>query len=255
MFDVLPAKVHDKLWCENKRSMLASPQYTMIRNVSLPIFHRDRHIRYWLRCLKTLLPNEYTSGESQRMLLACFTLSALDLLDALYPNTNAEERASYADWLYHCQHPDGGFRGFTGTMVKGDWKAKGKDEITSPNDWDPANIAGTFFALAALGVLGDDLKRVRRRECLRWLRKLQWEDGSFAEVLGEDGKREGGQDGRLAFLALLTRKILKYGELGLEEEADINLESLTTFVLQTKVRTDGNPIENIQDAYMAFLDL
>ena len=220
-----------------------------------PTFHRDRHVRYWLRCLKTVLPNNYTSGESQRMLLACFTLSALDLLDALYPNTTAEERASYADWLYHCQHPNGGFRGFTGTIVKVNWEIKSNDKTFVSNDWDPANVAGTFFALATLGVLGDDLKRVRRRECLRWLRKLQWEDGSFAEVLGENGRREGGQDNRLAFLALLTRKILRYGELGKEEEEDINTESLTRFILQTKVRIDDVQIENIQDAHMAFLDL
>ena len=195
-------------------------------------------MRYWLRCLKTFLPTSYTSGESQRMLLACFTLSALDLLDALYPNTSVEERASYADWLYHCQHPDGGFRGFTGTIVENDWKRKRRDETGLADDWDPPNIAGTFFALAALGVLGDDLKRVRRKECLTWLKRLQWEDGSFAEVLGETGRREGGQDGRLAFLALLIRKILRYGELGVEEGEDIDTGSLTKFILQTKVRAE-----------------
>ena len=202
-------------------------------------FHRDHHVRYWLRCLKTLLPTTYTSGESQRMLLACFTLSALDLLGALHSNTTVEERASYADWLYHCQHPNGGFRGFAGTITKDFPNANCKDDVKPKNDWDTANIAGTFFALAALGTLRDNMKRVRRRECLRWLKKLQWEDGSFAEVLGEGGRREGGQDSRIAFLALLTRKILRYGESGAEEEEDIDTESLTRFILQTMVRTEA----------------
>ena len=227
-----------------------------MENTSAQSFNRDRHVRYWLRCLKTYLPTNYTSGESQRMLLACFTLSALDLLDALYPNTNAEERASYADWLYHCQHPDGGFRGFTGTILKDHWTDGETDKIGISKDWDPANIAGTFFALSALGVLGDNFKRVRRRECLRWLKKLQWEDGSFAELLGEDGRREGGQDNRLAFLALLTRKILRYGELGKEEEVDIDTESVTRFILQTKVSIGRFMITfNLSVTHSTFLDL
>ncbi|KAL9104072.1 MAG: hypothetical protein Q9163_000924, partial [Psora crenata] len=55
-------------------------------------FHKSKHIKYWLRCLKTLLPSAYTSNDSQRMTFAYFTLSALDLLDALDDHITTEER-------------------------------------------------------------------------------------------------------------------------------------------------------------------
>ena len=44
-----------------------------------------RHIKYWRRNLKTLLPHFYTSNDSNRMLLALFTVSALDILGPTEP--------------------------------------------------------------------------------------------------------------------------------------------------------------------------
>src|SRR5436190_22666935 len=78
-------------------------------------FRKDRHVKYFLRCLKTLLPHQYTSNDSSRMTLGFFTIAALDLLGILDANITPAERQGYIDWIYHCQVPSGGFRGFTGT--------------------------------------------------------------------------------------------------------------------------------------------
>ena len=193
-------------------------------------FSKDRHIKYWLRCLKTYLPNAYTSNDSNRMTLAFFTVSALDLLGVLHEKTSPSERSEYIDWIYLCQHPSGGFRGFTGTTFG--------DEATNDDNqhWDPANLAGTFFALVALAVLEDDMARVRRRECLAWLTKLQCDDGSFGEILGTGGSIEGGQDVRFCSLAAVVRWVLRGTGEGLEGVQDIDVDSLAGFVIASKVR-------------------
>ncbi|KAL9633530.1 MAG: hypothetical protein Q9164_004647, partial [Protoblastenia rupestris] len=186
-----------------------------------PTFHKAKHIKYWLRCLKTVLPTAYTSNDSQRMTFAFFTISALDILDALDDHTTAEERQGYADWIYRCQHPGGGFRGFTG--------ADGGEEMSEEGKcWDPANLAATFFALAALMVLGDGMENVKRSECLEWARTLQRGDGSFGEAIGKNGVIEGGGDTRYCYLAAGVRWILRRGEL--EEVQDIRVEELGGYV-------------------------
>lgn len=181
--------------------------------------NKEKHVRYWLRCLKTYLPNAYTSNEAQRMSLGFFILSALDLLGALHIKTTASERAEYANWILRCQHPDGGFRGFTGTMTG--------DETR--NEWDAANLAATYFACAALAVLGEGMERVRRKECLEWVRRLQRANGSFGEGIGKGGVVEGAEDMRFCYLAAATRWFLRRGE-DMDEVEDINVEGLVEWI-------------------------
>lgn len=45
---------------------------------------------------------------------------------------------------------------------------------------DLPSLGLTYTALASLVTLGDDLSKVRRKEILNGLKKLQLEDGSFA---------------------------------------------------------------------------
>jgi geranylgeranyl transferase type-1 subunit beta len=168
-----------------------------------PLFLKEKHITYWLRCLRSPLPHQYTSNDSNRMTLAFFTISALDLLGVLHTRTTAAEREEHAAWIYRCQHSEGGFRGFPGT----DFGAKSTKENSI---WDPANIPATYFALSALCILGDDMSRVKRRECLQWLRRMQRPGGgSFGEVIGPDGKVEGGMDTRFGYCAMVIRWILR----------------------------------------------
>ncbi|PYI25400.1 geranylgeranyl transferase beta subunit [Aspergillus indologenus CBS 114.80] len=188
-------------------------------------FNRERHIKYFLRCLKTFLPEPYTSNDSNRMLLAFFTVAGLDLLGVLQDKTTSEERQGYIDWIYHCQVPTGGFRGFTGTDF-------GVESRSPANEaWDPANVPSTFFALVILVILGDDLSRVKRTECLQWLPRLQRENGSFGEVLGPGGKIEGGGDLRFCCCAAGTRYILR-GRSGADIQGlrDIDVSKMAAFV-------------------------
>jgi geranylgeranyl transferase type-1 subunit beta len=199
-------------------------------------FHKDRHIKYWLRCLKTYLPTPYTSQDSNRMTLAFFTLSALDLLGVLHEKTTPSERQEYIDWIYRCQHPSGGFRSFTGTI----FNAANSNEGNGNGQWDPAHLAGTFFALASLAVLGDGFERVRRVEGLMWLRKLQCGDGSFGELLMEGERIEGGADVRFCYLAAVVRWMLRgVGDdsfaMGAGVE-DIDVDALVAFVVASQVR-------------------
>ncbi|KAJ5583919.1 hypothetical protein N7450_006583 [Penicillium hetheringtonii] len=146
------------------------------------VLNTERHVKYYLRCLKTFLPSAYLSNDSNRMLLAFLALTGLDVLGALQNKTTPEERQSYINWIYHCQVPTGGFRGFSGTDF-GDEQRRSENEA-----WDPANVPATFFALVNLLILGDDLSRVRRVECLEWLPRMQRENGGFGEVLGPGEK-------------------------------------------------------------------
>ena len=99
--------------------------------------------------------------------------------------------------------------------------------------WDPANLAATFFALAALVVLEDGMERIRRRECLDWIRRLQRQDGSFGEAMGKDGAIEGGGDIRYCYLAAGVRWMLRRGEM--ESLQDIDVERLATYVERSVV--------------------
>lgn len=191
-------------------------------------FHRQKHIKYWLRCLKTHLPTAYTPNDSQRVSLAFFILSALDLLDALHEHTTPAERSEYAGWILRCQHPDGGFRGFTGTIV---------GEKNGPCLWDAANLAATYFALASLAVLGEGLEHVKKRKCLDWLRSLQRKNGSFGEGIGMNGKIEGAEDMRFSQLAAGVRWFLRRGEM--ESIEDIDVESLVGWVEDSVVSPCG----------------
>jgi geranylgeranyl transferase type-1 subunit beta len=194
-----------------------------------PVVLRDRHIKYWLRCAKTFLPEAYTSNDSNRMTLAFFTVSALDLLDLLDSKIDGKERDSWVNWIYSCQLDSGGFRGFTGAKF-------GDDVRTEENQhWDPANVPATFFALVTLIVLGDDLSRVGRRECLAWLPRVQRQNGSFGETLGEDESIEGGSDLRFCCCAAGIRHILR-GPGGLDVE-DLDVDNLTRYIIACQVCT------------------
>lgn len=195
--------------------------------------NRQKHVNYWKRCLKTFLPQAYTSTDSNRMLLAFFIVSACDLLDVLHEQTKPEELQGYIDWIYHCQHPDGGFRGFPG----GDF---GTLRNNQNKMWDPATVPATYLALSALLILRDDLSRVKRTECLQWLRKLQRPDGSFGETVGENDRIEGGFDSRFGYCAMVSRWILRGATRGdVDGVPDIDIEQLVRSVLRAQTYDGG----------------
>ncbi|KAI5795171.1 terpenoid cyclases/protein prenyltransferase alpha-alpha toroid [Geopyxis carbonaria] len=174
-----------------------------------PTLHLAKHTSYWLRCLKTCLPSDYTATDLTRTTLGYFSLAALDLLGVLATRTTPAERAAWAAWVYANQLPAGGFRGSPATHgVRA--------------EWDPPNLPATLFAVLTLLALGDDLDGVKRNEVLEWLPTLQREDGSFGEwaqvgaVVGtEEDRIVGGRDMRYVYFAAALRWILG-GEGGRE---------------------------------------
>ncbi len=96
-------------------------------------------------------------------------------------------------------------------------------------EWDAANLAATYFACAALAVLGEGLERVRRKECLDWVRRLQRANGSFGEGIGKGGAVEGAEDMRFCYLAAVTRWFLRRGA-DTEMVEDIDVEGLAKWI-------------------------
>ncbi|QIX00055.1 hypothetical protein AMS68_005572 [Peltaster fructicola] len=196
-------------------------------------FDKDRHVKYWKRCLKTYLPTQYTSNDSNRMYLAYFMISAFELLDILDSSISDEERAGYRDWIYHCQHPNGGFRMWPGT----DFGDRANDENAK---WDPAHVPATYFALTTLLTLGDDLSRVKRSEALQWLCTMQRSDGSFGETR-VDGHIEGGNDPRFGYCAAGCRYILLGQRSQSPDRDDIDLSALTRSIKISQLKAGNHP--------------
>lgn len=211
-----------------------------------PGFNYSKHINYWRRNLKTFLPVHYTSNDPNRMMLAFFILSAADILGDLKAALSEEDRKGYIEWVYHCQHPEGGFRPFTGT----DFGTLRNDENAV---WDPAHIPGTFFGLLVLVLLGDDLKRAKRREILLWLTKMQRPDGSFGEALGEDGRIEGDCDTRFGHMATGIRWILRGNVEGtVEDVPDIDVDKFVQHVRQSETYDGGISEAPFHEAHAGF---
>ncbi|KAI5305055.1 hypothetical protein KEM56_005400 [Ascosphaera pollenicola] len=170
------------------------------------------------------------------MTLAFFVLASLDLLGVLETSVvSPTERHQYIDWIYSCQLETGGFRGFPGTDFSHEVPRSEANAV-----WDPANVPATFFALVALLLLKDDLSRVRRTECLRWLKTLQRPDGSFGEVLGANGRIEGAVDLRFCCCAAGVRYILRgKDEAYLRDVEDIDVNSLERYVVNCQAYDGG----------------
>ncbi|KAF2710508.1 geranylgeranyl transferas-like protein type i beta subunit [Pleomassaria siparia CBS 279.74] len=205
-----------------------------------------KHINYWRRCLKTFLPYQYTGNDSMRMTFACFILSALDLLGDLHAALSEEERQGYIEWAYHCQLPEGCFRSFPGTDF-------GSSRSAENQIWDPAHVPGTYFALILLALLGDDLSRVKRREILIWLTKVQRPDGSFGAAVGEHGNVEGGNDPRFGYMATGIRWILRGHVEGLVDGVpDIDVDKFVECVRRSETYDGGITETTLHESHAGF---
>jgi len=182
-----------------------------------PTLNAARHISYHKRCLQ-LLPTAFQSNDLNRMSLAFFTLNALDILNALETTTTPEDRRAWIDWIYSCQLDTGGFRGSPATK-------SGTYSL-----YDALTLPSTYFAIALLLILGDDLARVERRGALAALRKAQSEDGSFAPVLlGKE--RVGEVDVRHTYSAAAVRCMLS----PIEVDEDFDVAAAIKYVRSCKV--------------------
>lgn len=167
------------------------------------------------------------------MTLGFFILSALDLLGAGAETFTEEERTNIKNWILKCQHPNGGFCGSPNHKYP---DAAYVDVGYGKQVMDPANLPATYFAITALSFVGS-LDEIRRDDCLKWLRSLQREDGSFGELITQDGTIKGGRDMRYYYVATAIRWMLRGDdELGQEKiEGDIDLDKLVTHIRSGQV--------------------
>ena len=189
--------------------------------------NHPKHVKYWLRCLRTLLPTEYTSNDSNRMVLAFFILSALDVLGVLQTHVKSEERQRYIQWIYDSQHHLGGFRGSPLPRIL-------PSTSETRERLEPATLPSTYFALASLAILRDDLDRVNKLPSLDWLARLQRDDGSFGEMLtGPDGGVDEARDVRYCYWATGIRWILR--DPGHDSARDIDVDALVGYIKSSEV--------------------
>ena len=227
-----------------------------------PPLDRERHLRYLLRCLRTLLPHQYTSNDSIRMTLGGFTVAAIDLLtsssaDAPKPVLTSHDRRLFRDWVLACQHPAGGFAG-SPTHALPRHQYDGYDfETQQATTGAPgtANIAATYFALQLLALLAAEdtaesaFSGIDRIATLNWLRRLQRDDGSFGEVVVQipDHARKkkwtisGGRDMRYCYIAAAIRWVLRgdvcEGQTTWVE--DINVDALAGYIKNAQTYDGG----------------
>jgi len=148
----------------------------------------QKHAKFFQRSL-AVLPSSLASYDSQRVTIAFFSISGLDLLDKI--SLVSDQTESMIEWLYSClmisEKPEtehwSGFRGSTALRIS--------DSTGPGHAHDHGHIAMTYTALASLIILGDDLSRVNRRALLAGVRALQLPDGSFKAALegGENDMR------------------------------------------------------------------
>ncbi|KAH7440513.1 hypothetical protein KP509_04G111100 [Ceratopteris richardii] len=128
------------------------------------------------------LPSSAQCEETNRITLAYFLISSLDLLRTL----PFIDKTQIIDWVYAHQvlpssRSDASdcFNGFRGSLFSG--------AIFSPLGasalrYDGGHLASTYSALAILSILGDNFSRVQKHSLLMSMRKLQQHDGSFTST-------------------------------------------------------------------------
>ena len=183
----------------------------------MPDLNVAKHVAYHKRCLG-LLPSAFQQTDLNRMSLGFFILNSLDMLDRLSTLPDSD-REDYINWVYHCQLSSGGFRGSTATITP------------EPSIYDSVNLPATYFAIALLLILGDDLSRLNRKAALEVVKRLQNDDGSFSPVLIK-GERFGEVDVRHCYCAIAVREMLS----PVEQNEDINVSAIIHYLEQCKVR-------------------
>jgi len=181
----------------------------MTREVDLLI---DKHAKFFMRTLK-VLPGTSASYDNQRITIAYFAISGLDILDRL--NLIDEIRENIIGWVYNllinCDTDDKSRCGFRGSST---FKLESGDHPTNHHDY--GHIAMTYTALAILVILGDDLSRIDKESLCKGLRSLQLPDGSFKAAA------EGGEnDMRFIYCAAAISKFLN-SKSGIDVEKAID---------------------------------
>ncbi|CAD6583531.1 MAG: hypothetical protein TREMPRED_003586 [Tremellales sp. Tagirdzhanova-0007] len=134
-------------------------------------FKRNAHVNFFLRCLRAL-PTAAQDHDSNRITIAYFCISGLDLLGVLEEKTTLSQREGWAAWIWRLQAPTGGFQGSTSMTTK--WA---KNPTTSC-----ADLPSTYTALLTLALLRTPLNQLDIPNLIAFIRSCQTPDGSFSPV-------------------------------------------------------------------------
>ncbi|KAI1119987.1 terpenoid cyclases/Protein prenyltransferase [Nemania abortiva] len=239
-------------------SAVADPSSSSSSSLDPPL-DAARHIRYWQRCFRSVLPHHYTSNDSIRLTLGFFILSALDLLTPSSPTPllTSEDRARLRSWVLRLQHVHGGFCGSPHHVLPHALTTTFDPETKTYIARDPsnANIAATGFALLCLGVLAegdgsDAFRGVDRARTLAWLKKLQREDGSFGEVLTDDGHISGGRDMRYCYIAAIIRWALGGAEG--DKSLDFDVDALVAHIRRAQTYDGGMSESSMHESHSGY---
>ncbi|CAH9133394.1 unnamed protein product [Cuscuta epithymum] len=156
-----------------------SESYSEVRS-ALDFFDRDRHICY-LRMMLEVLPAKYQGQEINRLTLAYFAISGLDILDGLH----LVDKEGVINWVLSLHaHPkneaeleNGQFYGFHGS--KSSQFDSNSNGGLIPNG---SHLASTYCALAILKTVGYDLSLIDSTSIVKSMRSLQQPDGSFMPI-------------------------------------------------------------------------
>lgn len=132
---------------------------------------KRKHTTFFQRILK-VIPSCMSMYDTNRMPMAFFAISGLDILGSLDEFSEHEKQAAI-EWIYRLQVSNGTKSGF-------------QSSTTLPQDcaeYHCGHLAMTYTALATLLVLNDDLSRVDRESIVKAVRACQTLDGCFTAML------------------------------------------------------------------------
>ncbi|KAG0575744.1 hypothetical protein KC19_5G027400 [Ceratodon purpureus] len=196
-------------------------------------FTHQTHVQYFRDVLLQQLPGVFESSDPNRVTLAYFAVSALDLLNAL----DQVPVADVIDWVYSLQvlplavddprsaavnsEPVFGFRGSSSIGIR--FCSSGSQPIL----YDGGHLASTYSALSILRILGDDLSCIEHEALLNTVRGLQQPDGSFCPVqLG------GERDLRFTYCAAAICSML-------DDWSGMDVEKSVAYILGCQSYDDG----------------
>ncbi|XP_042492542.1 geranylgeranyl transferase type-1 subunit beta [Macadamia integrifolia] len=127
------------------------------------------------------LPSDYEGQEINRLTLAYFAISGLDILGAL----DQVDKEEVASWVLSFQsHPrsrddldNGQFNGFNGSRTS-QFQPDGSQAL----DHNGSHLASTYCALAILKIVGYNLSRMDSESMLISMKNLQQPNGSFMPI-------------------------------------------------------------------------
>ncbi|PIN20832.1 Protein geranylgeranyltransferase Type I, beta subunit [Handroanthus impetiginosus] len=165
-------------------------------------FDRERHI-YYLELMYRLVPSLYQGQEINRLTLAYFVISGLDILHAL----DRIDKEAVVNWVLSLQaHPknegtleNGQFYGFHGSR-----SSQFQSNVNGAAIPNGSHLASTYCALAILKTVGYELSLIDSELLLKSMKNLQQPDGCFMPI------HTGGEtDLRFVFCAAAICSMLK----------------------------------------------